>query len=82
MQYGRAVPLAGDKGEYTVVVRTRERIPRIGEEIEIVYDPQDLSNAENAELASMPSFGRHDIIVLLGWVGIYLVSVSCLAAAD
>ncbi len=81
MQYGRAVPLAGDKGEYTVV-RTRERIPRIGEEIEIVYDPQDLSNAENAELASMPSFGRHDIIVLLGWVGIYLVSVSCVGAAD
>ncbi|UUU31395.1 hypothetical protein JIX56_16615 [Streptomyces sp. CA-210063] len=39
--------------------------------------PLNPRNAENAEVTSMPSFGRHDIVALLTWVFIHLFRVSC-----
>lgn len=73
--------LTPDGCEYRAVVGTRERIPQVGEQVRIVYDPQDPRIAENLELTASVSFGRDDLIALTIWVLFYLVTTGCMTAA-
>lgn len=70
------------RGEYRAVVRTRERIPQVGEELRIAYDPEDPAVAESLDHMTTPSFGREDVIVVGVWLVAYLVMASCVATAD
>ncbi|WP_328873352.1 hypothetical protein OHT76_26555 [Streptomyces sp. NBC_00287] len=70
------------RGEYRAVVRTRERVPQVGEELRIAYDPEDPAYAENLDCMTTASFGREDLIMAAVWVVTYLVAASCVATAD
>ncbi len=70
------------RGEYRAVVRTRERVPQVGEELKIAYDPEDPGYAESLDHMTTWSFGRNDLILVVIWVITYLVAASCVAAAD
>ncbi|CCK27977.1 putative secreted protein [Streptomyces davaonensis JCM 4913] len=69
------------RGEYRVVVRTREHVPQVGEELRIAYDPGDPGFAENLEYMTAPAYGREDLVVVGVWVAAYLVMASCAAGA-
>lgn len=71
-----------EKGEVRAIVQTRERIPQVGEELRVVYDPEEPRRAENLDLLSKPSYGHGDVIVLAIVSGYFLVTAGCVAAYE
>jgi len=70
-----------DKGEVRAVVRTHERIPQVGDEFKVIYDPRDPRFAENLDVVGRSAFGREDILVVAVWAVFFLVGAGCAASA-
>jgi hypothetical protein len=68
-------------GQYRAVVRTHERIPQVGEEMRIVYDPKNPHRAENQDLLATWWYGYSDLLVPLIWLGLLIVTAGCGAVA-
>ncbi|MFF8398688.1 hypothetical protein [Streptomyces sp. NPDC016172] len=70
------------KGEIWVVVRTHDRIPQVGEQFTVVYDPEDPLHAESLEvIRESRMWGYGDIVCLLLWVCAFLIYGGCTALA-
>lgn len=71
-----------EKGEVRAIVQTYKRIPQVGEELRVVYDPAEPRLAENLDLLSKPSYGHGDVIALAIVSGYFLVTAGCVAAYE
>ncbi|MCX5560160.1 DUF3592 domain-containing protein [Streptomyces sp. NBC_00038] len=71
-----------DGGQVRAIVQTHERIPQVGEELKVLYDPRDPQHAENLDITRGPAFGRGDIVSGAMWAGFFLIGAGCAAAAD
>ncbi|WP_217212206.1 hypothetical protein [Streptomyces sp. AC550_RSS872] len=71
------------KGEIWVVVRTHDRIPQVGEQFTVVYDPEDPLHAESLDvIRESRTWGYGDLVSLPIWASIFLVYGGCMAAAS
>ncbi|MFE9439682.1 hypothetical protein ACFYO2_11820 [Streptomyces sp. NPDC006602] len=70
------------KGEIWVVVRTHDRIPQVGDEFTIVYDPADPVHAESLDvIRESRTWGYGDLVWLPIWASFFLLYGGCMAAA-
>ncbi|OUD01180.1 DUF3592 domain-containing protein [Streptomyces swartbergensis] len=71
------------KGEIWVVVRTHERIPQVGEQFTVVYDPEDPLHAESLDvIRESRVWGYGDLASLPVWALLFLLYGGCMAAAS
>lgn len=70
------------RGEIWVTVRTHDRIPQVGEEFTVVYDPEDPLHAESLDVIRESRFwGYGDLVSLPVWASIFLAYGGCMATA-